>query len=149
MAVPDRRPPPPHGAITTSRSGTVSTSSTVAVAWPAMTRGSSNGWTSVAPLSRATSSHAASRAATVGSHSRTLAPNRRTFACLTAGAFDGITTHAGMPRARAAYAIAAPWLPDECVTTPRAALGASSENTALQAPRALNAPTFCRCSHLK
>jgi len=64
------------------------------------------------------------------------------------GASSGITTCAGMPRARAAYASAAPWLPDECVTTPRAAMSAGRPNTALHAPRALNAPIFCRFSHL-
>ena len=53
-------------------------------------------------------SQAASRAATVGAHKRTVAPKRLTFACLTAGALSGITIHAGMPRRYAAYASAAP-----------------------------------------
>src|SRR5690349_2232775 len=149
IAVPDSNPPPPHGATIASRSPTASSSSSAAVPCPAMTRGSSNGWMSVAPLSRATSAQAASRDATFGAHNRTVAPNRSTLARFTAGAFSGITTHARMPRRRAAYASAAPWLPDECVTTPRRAVASSSENTALQAPRALNAPIFCRCSHLK
>ena len=102
IAVPDISPPPPQGATTASRSGSASKSSSVAVACPAITCASSNGWISVAPVSRITSLQVASRAASVGSQSRTVAPKRRTFACLTAGAFDGITTHAGMPRARAA-----------------------------------------------
>ena len=45
---------------------------------------------------------AASRAATVGAHKRTVAPKRRTFACFTAEALSGITTHAGIPRRCAA-----------------------------------------------
>ena len=35
------------------------------------------------------------------------------------------------------------------LATPRIAASSSSDNTALVAPRALNAPTFCRFSHLK
>ncbi len=135
--------------MTMSRSGTSSSSSSVAVPCPAITSALSNGWISVAPVSRCTSAHAASRAATVGAQKRTVAPKPRTLATLIAGAFSGITTCAGMPRRDAAYASAAPWLPDECVTTPRAASAADNENTALVAPRALNAPTFCRFSHLK
>src|SRR4249919_2315167 len=54
-----------------------------------------------------------------------------------------------MPRVRAASASAAPWLPEECVTTPRSATASDSAHTALQAPRNLNAPTRCSCSHLK
>ena len=42
----------------------------------------------------------------------------------------------------AARANAVPWLPDECVATPRFAIISSSANTALVAPRALNAPIF-------
>ena len=45
-------------------------------------------------------------------------------------------------RAGAARARAAAWLPDEWVTTPRAASAAVRENTALAAPRALKAPIF-------
>src|SRR5439155_26982569 len=46
-------------------------------------------------------------------------------------------------------ASAAPWLPDECVATPRRAVASSSEKTAFVAPRALNAPIFWKFSHLK
>jgi hypothetical protein len=72
-----------------------------------------------------------------------------TAARFTAGALDGITMCAGMPRSRAASASAAAWLPEECVATPRRASSSESDATALQAPRNLNAPTFCRFSHLK
>jgi hypothetical protein len=69
---------------------------------------------------RSTSAHVASRAGTLGAQKWTFAPKLSTFAILTFGALSGITTCAGMPRCCAAYASAAPWLPDECVTTPRA-----------------------------
>src|SRR4029450_12744403 len=85
----------------------------------------------------------------VGSHSRTLPPKPRTACCLTFAEFDGMTIHEGVPRRVAAQARAAPWLPDECVTTPLTACASSSDSTALHAPRALNAATFCRFSHLK
>src|SRR5262245_23064523 len=52
-----------------------------------------------------------------------------------------------MPRTDAAYASAAAWLPELCVTTPRRASASSSASTALTAPRALKAPHFCRFSH--
>ena len=55
----------------------------------------------------------------------------------------------GTPRSRAARASAAPWLPDECVATPRAASAGERDCTALHAPRNLNAPTRWKFSHLK
>jgi hypothetical protein len=61
----------------------------------------------------------------------------------------GITTWAVMPRWRAAKASAAPWLPDEWAATPHWASAAESRATALVAPRALKAPTFCRFSALR
>ena len=114
-----------------------------------MTRASSNGWISVAPVVRSISAQASARAGIVGAQSRIVAPRRRTFSSFTFAAFSGMTTQAGMPRRTAAYASAAPWLPDECVTTPRPASSAVSENTAFAAPRALNAPIFWKFSHLK
>ena len=62
---------------------------------------------------------------------------------------SGITTVHGALRLAAANATAAPWLPDECVMTPRAHSSSLSEKTAFVAPRALKAPIFCRFSHLK
>jgi hypothetical protein len=41
------------------------------------------------------------------------APRRRTAATFTAGASSFMTTTHGTPNARAAYATAWPWLPDE------------------------------------
>src|SRR5271156_3825132 len=60
-----------------------------------------------------------------------------------------MTIHAGTPRQPAAHATAAPWLPLEGVTMPRAASSSLSEKIALVAPRILNEPVFCRFSHLK
>ena len=57
-----------------SRSGCASRSSSAAVAWPAMTRGSSNGWIIVAPVSTSTAAHKASRAGTFGAQNRIVAP---------------------------------------------------------------------------
>src|SRR5882762_7391753 len=67
----------------------------------------------------------------------------------TAGAFFGITIHAGTPRHPAAQATAAPWLPLDCVTIPRAACSSVRERIAFEAPRILKEPVFCRLSHLK
>ena len=52
IAVPESSPPPPTGAITMSSSGNSSINSSAAVPWPAITRTSSKGCTSVAPVSR-------------------------------------------------------------------------------------------------
>src|ERR1700704_3183142 len=149
MAVPESSPPPPTGAITAWSSGSSSSSSSAAGPRPAITRQSLEGWISVAPVSASTAAQAASRAATVGSQKRTVPPKPLTASSFTCAALDGITIHAGMPRERAAQASAAPWLPEECVTTPCLASAAESESTALHAPRALNAATLCRFSHLK
>jgi hypothetical protein len=54
-----------------------------------------------------------------------------------------------MPRRAAASASAAAWFPDDAAATPRRASSSVSERTAFAAPRALKAPTFCRCSHLR
>ena len=65
--MPDASPPPPIGISTVSTSGTCSASSSPIVPWPAITTGSSNGWTNVAPCSAtysiAASRHSSSRAA--------------------------------------------------------------------------------------
>jgi hypothetical protein len=60
-----------------------------------------------------------------------------------------MTMWAGMPRICAASASAWAWLPELWVRTPATASSALSEQTALQAPRNLNAPTRCRFSALK
>src|SRR5260221_10835197 len=67
----------------------------------------------------------------------------------TAGAFFGITIQAGPPRHAAAQATAAPWLPLDWVTIPRASSFSVRERIAFEAPRILKEPVFCRFSHLK
>src|SRR5882724_11870525 len=89
------------------------------------------------------------RADTFGSQKVIFPPYASTALHFTAGAFFGITTHAGTPRHAAAHATAAPWLPLDGVTIPRAASASVNENIAFVAPRILNDPVFCRFSHLK
>src|SRR6266436_8596230 len=67
----------------------------------------------------------------------------------TAGAFFGMTIQAGTPRHAAAQATAAPWLPLDWVTMPFATSLSVRERMALEAPRILKEPVFCRFSHLK
>ena len=62
---------------------------------------------------------------------------------------SGTITCAAIPRVRAASANAAPWLPDEWVTTPLRASESLNDQTALLAPRNLNAPILWKLSHLK
>src|SRR5688500_1411459 len=56
---------------------------------------------------------------------------------------------AGMPRMRAASAMACAWLPEEKATTPAPRWRSSNFASALKAPRNLKAPMRCRFSHLK
>ena len=56
--MPPISPPPPTGTSTASRSGTCSASSRPIVPWPAMTRGSSKGWTKTSPRSASISTRA-------------------------------------------------------------------------------------------
>ena len=147
---PDSSPPPPTGAITMSRSGTASSElerrRPLPGDDPRVVERMDQRRARLGLRPRRRRPRARRRWARRSGSSRR---SRRTFSCFTFGAFSGITTHAAMPRCRAAYASAAPWLPDECVTTPRRASASVSENTALVAPRALNAPTFWKFSHLK
>ena len=63
---------------------------------------------------------------------------------------SGTTIVAGMPASPAAHATACPWFPLEDATTPGGGGPfSSSVRTWFVAPRALYAPTFCRCSALK
>ena len=127
-----------------------SSSSSAAVPCPAITRASSNGWISVAPVSRCTSSHAASRAATIGAQRRM---SRAEAADVVLLDLRRVVRHhdpgrnaAALRRVGERRAVIARRMRDD------AACGASasaSENTALQAPRALNAPIRWKFSHLK
>ena len=63
---------------------------------------------------------------------------------------SGTTIVAGMPASPAAHATACPWFPLEDATTPGGGGPfSSSVRIWFVAPRALYAPTFCRCSALK
>jgi hypothetical protein len=148
-AQPDANPPPPTGVDSTSRPPVALSSSSDAVPWPAITRGSVYGCTKAAPVSRCTRAAVSSRAAMVGAQVCRIAPYARIASSFAATAPSGTTTWHGMPRVRAASASAPPWLPDECVTTPRAASSSGSDHTALQAPRNLKAPARCSGSALK
>ena len=105
--VPEHRPPPPIGVTTTSRSGISCVNSSAAVPAPAITRSSSKGWISTAPVRSSTSASTERRASSVLSHNEISAPYRRTAVCFAADAFFGMTTYAGMPRVSAASASAA------------------------------------------
>src|SRR4051812_35011110 len=104
---------------------------------------------SVAPVVSITALQVRSRASSVGSQSVICPPYPATAACFGFGELFGITIYAAIPRNAAARASAAAWLPEECVATPRCASASLRENTALHAPRDLNAPAFWRFSHLK
>jgi hypothetical protein len=115
-----------------------------------MTRGSVYGMhRGVAPVSACTCAHRLAR----GDGRRAAMQDRAVmFDRGQLGAHRACGHHdmAGECRATSrASAKAAPWLPEEWVTTPRAAVASSSDHTALQAPRNLNAPMRCRCSPLK
>src|SRR5882757_2455492 len=79
---------------------------------------------------------------------RTSAPNRRMAATFTGDAVSGTNTMPRPPSTESARATPSPWLPEEAVTTPRSRCSAVSVRTLASAPRALNEPVRCRCSHL-
>ena len=61
IATPLTSPPPPTGTTTRARSGTWSSSSSPSPPWPAITSGSSNGWTKASPSASARSRAARER----------------------------------------------------------------------------------------
>ena len=71
---PEISPPPPTGTTTTSASGTSSTSSSPTVPCPAITSGSSNGWTSVRPVSSTSSASRSKASVGPGAARSTSAP---------------------------------------------------------------------------
>ena len=125
-ATPEISPPPPTGTTTRSTPGLSAAISRPTVPWPAITRRSSNGGMDTAPRCAARSRVAASRAARLGAEMTISAPSARMAATLTGAASSGTTTIEGMPSSAAAYATARPWLPLECVITPRSRAAAGS-----------------------
>ena len=75
IAIPLIRPPPPTGTITRARSGTCASNSTPMPPCPAITSGSSNGWTKARPPSCARSRAVANASSTVPGVNRTVAPS--------------------------------------------------------------------------
>lgn len=75
-------------------------------------------------------------------------PLRLTASTFRADALSGMTTCAVRWSRLAARASAEPWLPEEWVATAPLIPASRRWTTALLAPRNLNAPVRCRCSHL-
>ena len=65
------------------------------------------------------------------------------------GAASGMTMVALMPNMAAAYATPCAWFPAEDATTAQRSPRSIMEAILLLAPRSLNAPVFCRFSHLR
>mmetsp|Transcript_9976 Transcript_9976/g.41877 ORF Transcript_9976/g.41877 Transcript_9976/m.41877 type:complete len:224 (+) Transcript_9976:1843-2514(+) len=147
--MPEIIPPPETGTMTASRSGTCSKNSTPMVPWPAMTSGWSYGGIRVAPVSRWSLAHVASRSLTVAAHLVIRPPYVSMASSLHCGAPSGTTMYAGQSSVLAASANAAAWFPELCVTTPFSRSASLSRSVALIAPRNLNAPPFWNVSHLK
>jgi hypothetical protein len=144
--IPDASPPPPIGITNVVASGTCSASSRPIVPCPAITSGSSNGCTNVAPVSstypRAESRHSSS----AGPVSSISAPYARVASTFAIGASCGMKMRARAPTSRAAHATACPWLPALAATTPAARSASLSREMRLYAPRTLNEPVRCRFS---
>jgi hypothetical protein len=100
--IPDTSPPPPTGTITTSTSGTSSTISRPTVPWPAITSGSSYGWTRVRPVDSISSSRCSNAAGMSGGDVSIVAPYPRAAATFIGLAVSHITTSASMPSTAAA-----------------------------------------------
>ena len=101
VAMPPIRPPPPIGTTSTSRSGAAASISSASVPWPAITAGSSKGWTKQSPSASAKAQACRAASSTPAPSSTTRAPKRRVFSTFTNGVWLGITIVAGMPRRRA------------------------------------------------
>ena len=146
VATPAMSPPPPMLTRTSVTVGASVANSRPAVPWAAITSGSSNGCTSVAPA--ATSSWSSANAPSMVAVRRTSAPLALASSTDRAGADSGITTVAATPSAPAASATAMPWLPPLTATTPAARSASDSDVSFAKAPRALNDPVRCSSSSL-
>ena len=91
------------------------------VPWPAMTSGSSNGWTNVeAGLGARARRSAPARRRSCRRPARPRRPSSRTASTLISGVVCGMTMTARMPRWRAENATPCAWLPALAAMTPRA-----------------------------
>ena len=140
--MPATSPPPPTGTkIACGVSGAWRRISIPTVPCPAITSGSSNGWTYTRPVRRATSPARAFASSKESPCRLTSAPSRRTASTLMPWVVSGMTMRAVMPRWRAARATPCAWLPAEAATTPRSASAGASRAILLYAPRTLNENT--------
>src|SRR5690554_590208 len=144
-AMPEMSPPPPTGTRTMSSSGRSASSSRARLPCPAMTSGSSNGWTGVRPRSSRTASYVANRSP---SARITSPPYARVASILAGTAVAGITTVADVPACRAAQASAAAALPADTVTTPRARCCGVRRSSLCSMPRTLKLPVCWNISAL-
>ena len=140
-AIPAIRPPPPTGTTTVSNgSGHCSCSSIEIVPWPAIVRGSSNGWASTAPVASLAASAAAPASSYVAPpttssiHSPPMDWIRSRF---WRGVAEGTNTRPWMPRAEQLSATPWAWLPALAHTTPRRRSSAFMEEIRLYAPLTL------------
>ena len=156
MAVPDSSPPPLTGATTMPMAGTASSSSRVAVPWPAITRGSSKGWISTAPVSATSAATVAARASRVGSQITTppapspafvvAAPARHHDACsaIAAPRRPGPPTGTRVARRRV---VAGTGVRRHAASG--VALVEQEQDRVRWRPRSLKAPVAWRCSALR
>src|SRR3954447_20932226 len=147
--MPPISPPPPTGTITASTSGASSSISRPTVPWPASTSGSSNGCTSVRPVSAMSASSRANASPGPDASRSTAAPYPRVAAIFCADAPFHITTSASIPSAAAPKAVACAWLPALIAITPRAFSASLKVLILLSAPRTLNDPVRWKSSHLR
>ena len=147
-AMPEMSPPPPTGTTTTSTSGASSSTSSPTVPWPAITRGSSKGWTSTRPVSARCSSSFAKASAGSSALMSITAPSARARSSLNRLPPGHEKTAQSMPSAAAPQASAMAWLPADAPATPRARSSASSAESRLITPRALNDPVCWSSSAL-
>src|SRR5262245_29041543 len=144
--MPQARPPPPKGTRIASASGRSSRISTPIVPLPAITAGSSKGWTKQPSIpGKERSSNVLHQRSKVTLTTR--APRRSTAAVFAAGAVSGTTTVQGTPRRRAARA--APWAMLPALAVQRAGGTFGRERTAFHAPRILKEPIGWRHSSFR
>ena len=129
--MPAASPPPPTGIRTVSASGACSASSSPIVPWPAITRASSNAWTSVAPVRSTCACAAATAASKLSPPSSTAPPYDVVASTFAIGASSGMKIVARVFASRAAQATAWPWFPALAATTPASRSSGESEEMVL------------------
>ena len=146
--MPAIRPAPPTGTMTTSVAGASSRISSPTVPWPAITCGSSNGWTSTLPVFARCSSRRANAPAGSSASGSTRAPSARARSSLNGLAAAHEKTTQSSPSAAAPQASAIAWFPADAPATPRSRSEWSSAASRFTTPRTLNEPVCWRSSAL-